>query len=122
MANEIWCRHYRGLFDHNECSIGVNYDAVKMNGSYPCIAPQARGNCSQFESYTEGEIAEDESKIELYIKRLNSLQNGKTDICPQCGERISSMRKIVRCVYAQPCNCRLWQGEVPQAWTREYDD
>lgn len=34
------------------------------------------------------------------------------DLCPHCGNQIDRQQKVGRCVYAVPCNCRLWQGDV----------
>jgi hypothetical protein len=110
------------MADHDQCNVGVNYREVRGEAafSYPCIYHEMQGGyCKQFENYTEKEIAESEAKIKLFIERLNNLQSGKSNTCPHCGEQITSMQKIVRCVYAQPCNCRLWQGKVPQVWQKE---
>lgn len=60
--------------------------------------------------------ADEEKAIAEFINRLALLEKGEIDTCPHCGARIVSMKQVGRCVYTQPCGCRLWQGVVPPAW------
>lgn len=119
MANKLWCRHYRALTSFEECKAGISYKEVRIGKgpySYPCLDRRVLEECSHFESFTEEEIAAEEAAISEFVEHMNRLEKRETDLCPYCGTPIVSLHKIVRCVYASPCNCRLWQGDIPQAW------
>jgi len=47
---------------------------------------------------------------------MANLMSRESDTCPRCGQTLTGMEQIGRCVYGKPCGCRLWQGEVPEAW------
>jgi hypothetical protein len=49
------------------------------------------------------EVAE---QLRVYLEKLAA------DICPFCDTPITDQRQVGRCVYALPCNCRLYQGTV----------
>lgn len=40
------------------------------------------------------------------------LENIKNWICPECNEKINQHRQAGRCVYADPCGHRLYQGKA----------
>lgn len=56
--------------------------------------------------------------IATFLKALNAFTRRETDICPHCGEQATALEQVERCVYVLPCGCRLYQGEVPEAWTK----
>jgi hypothetical protein len=51
-----------------------------------------------------------------YFKRIAIFCNKESTACPYCGKTVSSMEKRGQCVYLLPCNCRLWNGEIPEKW------
>jgi hypothetical protein len=36
----------------------------------------------------------------------------EADLCPHCSSPLERQEKVGRSVYAKPCGCRLWQGDV----------
>ena len=54
--------------------------------------------------------------VKNFFIKLEAITDRRTEDCPHCGKHVSSMIKIGRCVYARPCDCRLWQGQIPQKW------
>lgn len=46
---------------------------------------------------------------EAFKQYLRGLQN---NVCPHCGMPITNKRQVGRCVYADPCGCRLYQGRL----------
>jgi hypothetical protein len=120
-----WCRHYRALANHQTCKIGVDMNAVlsevkaggKEWGDFPCFhATKEQEYCVLCEPFTQGEIDQEEKEVNAFVEKLNALNNGDSDKCIHCGAVVTSMRKVGRCVYAKPCDCRLWQGNIPPAW------
>jgi hypothetical protein len=59
------------------------------------------------------EIAEIARK---FLLGITAFEGRETEDCPRCGNHVDSLEEIGRCVYARPCNCRLWQGGVPDVW------
>jgi hypothetical protein len=59
---------------------------------------------------------EDEKFIGEKLTQIAQLMQGTSKVCLHCGHTIQAMEKIGRSVYARPCGCRLWQGNVPEAW------
>jgi len=43
--------------------------------------------------------------------------SAEAGICPICQTPIERKKQVGRCVYAEPCGCRLWQGFVPPSET-----
>jgi hypothetical protein len=57
-------------------------------------------------------------EVAEYLTKLAAFNKRETDICIYCGKQVKSLRKVGRCVYASPCGCRVWQGNVPEAWRK----
>ena len=51
-----------------------------------------------------------------YMLSMMSFENRETEDCPACDQHVDKLDKIGRCVYARPCGCRIWQGNIPAAW------
>lgn len=120
-----WCRHYRALANHKTCKIGVDMEAIraeiKADGKgwddFPCWhASKEHEYCARCEPPTQEEIEQEQKEIDAFVEKLNALSDGSSRNCIHCGAIVTSMRKVGRCVYAEPCGCRLWQGDVPPAW------
>lgn len=117
-----WCVHYRGLMGPmartiETCEAGVRYDDVKGEPDgkplpYPCFRDHANLPCLKREWPSDEQLAEQERRTQESIKHFNdSLAN---DQCPHCGTPIEVWHQVGRCVYAAPCNHRLYQGTVPE--------
>lgn len=50
------------------------------------------------------------------LKKFLAFNARETEACLSCGQHVTRLEKIGRCVYAFPCGCRLWQGNVPKVW------
>lgn len=62
-------------------------------------------------------LSEDEEKrLADFLQRMTDFTFRKTEDCIHCGKHVSRLQKVGRCVYASPCGCRLWQGNIPAAW------
>ena len=59
---------------------------------------------------------EDEKWLSDMLEKMAKSTARETDICFQCGKQVTQLRQVGHCVYAAPCNCRIWQGKVPEAW------
>lgn len=51
--------------------------------------------------------------------RFVALMHRETEFCMHCGEHILKLNKVGHCVYAEPCGCRLWQGNIPKIWMQQ---
>lgn len=117
---EIWCRHFTGI-QNDTCEAGIKYVDVRIvppKGMYqwPCINSEHRAVCPHFAPYTQEEIDQREREVTEAVERLNAFGRRETENCPHCGQHVARLQQIGRCVYAQPCGCRIWQGQVPEAW------
>ena len=116
MNNERWCRHYQGAAYHTACKRGILYASFRDSFvRWPCINAEYAHECTSREDFTAEEIAEEERWINEVVSAFEALVAHKSDICPQCGLQITTMRQVGRCVYGS-CGCRLFQGTVPDAW------
>lgn len=119
MANKAWCRLYTGIANSDVCEAGIEYQSVRNRDQrphrWPCTSPELRDTCAAYECWTDKEVAETERAVAQFVEAVNALSRGESDTCPHCGQQITSMRQVGRCVYAS-CGCRLWQGRVPEAW------
>lgn len=61
---------------------------------------------------------EENELISQFLKRTFELAKRTSDICPHCGQQVTSMEQVGRSVYLS-CGCRLYQGSVPEAWKAE---
>lgn len=111
------CRHFNGLI-HDACKVGISYMSIyqTVNGKreWPCLGKC--GGCDKFENWTEQELQEQEAEIAAFLNNLTSFEQRRSEDCPHCGKHVDSLQQVGRCVYASPCNCRVWQGKVPKAW------
>ena len=114
MSYEIWCKHFNGI-QHDACRVGIKYKDVEVPDSrprqLPCFKDQGcTERCVQAVFRTPEEVAEKEEESKQALKKF--LDNLKNDICPHCHTPIQEKRQVGRCVYASPCNCRLYQGTL----------
>lgn len=50
-----------------------------------------------------------------YLSHMFKIMAKDTETC-FCGQHIEKLVQDGRCVYAEPCGCRIYQGTVPKAW------
>lgn len=106
------CVHFNGVMS-GTCEAGVDYGSFGARLPYrkelPCWdgaitrCPQA-----QFRTYAEQEVIEREIEAAA-LAFVASLAEGR---CPVCGVIVEQQRQVGRCVYAEPCNHRLYQGKA----------
>lgn len=120
MTKEFRCRHFTGVIHNKTCNAGIAYDSVRDESDrpykWPCIHPDASTSCASFMPYTPEELAEQNRLVENFLENMAAFEARETEACIQCGKHVDRLDKVGRCVYARPCNCRLWQGAVPDAW------
>lgn len=122
MTRELICKHFNGLVN-DTCRVGVVYRdvrddaAVGIRNRFPCWGQGA--TCNQYEQWTAQEIADREQRIMDSIHHLNNFTERQTEECPHCKQHVDSLEQVGRCVYANPCGCRVYQGRVPAFWERK---
>ena len=115
------CRKFTGMMN-DECTAGVNYMSMRVlppeggMARWPCHHNNLDGMCPSFVAYTDEEIQTRVDGHNKVMQSLDDLSTRESDICFHCGKQVMSMQQVGPCVYAQPCNCRLWQGRIPKAW------
>lgn len=116
-----FCKHYPsgGLADNTHCKQGVEMQSTRDTSivphRFPCFTAEAEHLCVKYEGPTAEEIAEDRRQAAETLKQMLGLMSGTADVCPHCGAHIDHMEQVGACVYARPCNCRQYQGTVPDA-------
>ena len=101
------CRHFTGALNP-PCKAGHVY--AEMPRPLPCIRTERQGECPDYAEWTEAELAEqDRQAAETFTRYVSDLDAG---ICPFCGTAIERRKQVGRCVYAQPCHHRLYQGRA----------
>lgn len=114
------CANFNGLMN-KRCDAGVCYADVKTKGVSPVLLPCLRGDlgfhpgknipdCDKRRWLTEEEIQAEEDRINAAVSQVIERING--NICVVCGVDIANKRQVGRCVYADPCGHRQYQGTV----------
>jgi hypothetical protein len=111
-----WCIHFTGIHQ-DVCKAGIRYTSVRDSDqhpfAWPCIQDShAATSCELCRYPTDAEAAEHEREMSAHIDAfLSKLAN---DICPDCNTPVERQRQVGRCVYAEPCGHRLFQGKAKQ--------
>ena len=104
----------------NTCKAGIDPHSVRVavrktpggrSLLYPCFEEDnvAHG-CPQCSYLTPDERqAQRDAATARWRKFATDLSN---NICPFCGVAITRRVQVGRCVYAEPCNHRLYQGKA----------
>ena len=113
-AND-WCKHYRAMAFNDTCEIGIAYESVRANKTpglpFPCVSREYH-TCPAAVYPTPEECAAHDAEIAAFVTKFAT--DLESDICPHCGQKIEHWKQIGRCVYAEPCGDRLYQGQVPK--------
>jgi hypothetical protein len=114
IANQ--CRYYTGIAN-GTCRAGIVYREVRASDSHPYRWPCFQDDgcserCASVSYYTAEEIGaqlkESKAALERWAGKL------RNNICPECNQPIQYKRQVGRCVYACPCNHRLYQGRLSE--------
>jgi len=127
MLKTTTCRHFNGTANKT-CDKGIPYESVAQptdHGvvapmyalAYPCIPHglplgeevMARLCCTEASYPTKEEEEADEARTLAVIKA--HFEDIKNDICPTHKVEITKVQ-VGKCVYAEPCGCRLYQGKL----------
>lgn len=119
------CVHFNGV-QNRTCEAGVAYDLFRRKDeagtqthSMPCLRflheRSAEGGrpiapCELLRWPTDeevaAEVAESDEALAAFLGKLAS------DVCPHCDRKIERKQQVGRCVYADPCGHRLYQGHA----------
>ena len=108
------CIHFTGI-QNVICKADIRYDRVMVcsetqNGKLPCFLDHKTDNCAARSFYTKEQVEDQIKKINLIFNQVKKeLEEG---ICPTCKQKISKHKQVGRCVYAEPCTHRLYQGKM----------
>jgi hypothetical protein len=109
------CRYFNGI-GNEYCEAKVKYtDVIQYPNDRPSVHPCFKENnisfsCTKAAFYTEEEVQQEVKKIDdLFAQVTSDLQN---NICPTCKQPIEKRKQVGRCVYANPCGHRLYQGRI----------
>jgi hypothetical protein len=119
------CIHHNGYF-HRICNAGVAYESVGEhidlgNLGTPFVAAcmknyewngqtlECRHTCDKAEFKSRQQAEEDLDRLDKAVEdHLNKLAQS---ICPTHNIAVTK-KQVGRCVYAEPCGCRLYQGKA----------
>lgn len=107
-----WCRHFTGVMNPQGCKAGHHYKDIAR--PLPCVrVGDGAGfgvGCPSFSAYSEAEIdaeiARSHDVMTAFLRKLDD------NICPACDAPVVGHKQVGRCVYAQPCGHRLYQGKA----------
>lgn len=121
------CVYFTGI-QHDACKVGVNYEQIAappedpeqprfgIAHRLPCFVKDGHtALCAHFRTLTEAEAQAKEREIREDFARF--WRDVDAGICPNHHTPIT-LRQVGRCVYADPCGCRLYQGEVDRKAAR----
>jgi len=106
------CKHYVSPLDSDVCKAGVKYNDVNRGVPFEhraCFRPFAT-NCALQDWPTPADIAAEDEAVAVMLRQF--LSDLEADICPHCQAPITHKRQVGRCVYAEPCGHRLYQGRL----------
>lgn len=115
-----WCIHFNGVMN-KECEAGISYDDPRFGGrqqarrELPCLKESPSDStrtdlCDQCAYLTEEQArAKADESVRKTRAYLEKMQSG---VCPQCDRTIERERQVGRCVYADPCGHRMYQGRA----------
>lgn len=115
------CTHFSGLMNER-CDVGVRYEDVAAPPEdpadprfgilhrLPCFTKDGLTHrCAQARFLTDEEAHAEEAAIrDGFAEMWRKIDAG---ICPNHNTPMT-LKQIGRCVYADPCGCRLYQGRI----------
>lgn len=124
MTMKGFCKFYNGIHK-SECDAGVAYsdfgDNFGIVYKIPCLARNGVDGCQWRQFPTDEEVAQAEAEHNAALldvmDRVEKLMKGELRECLHCRQPITRLRQVRGCVYASPCNCRQYQGALPE-WSQ----
>ena len=111
------CKHFTGI-QHAECKMNINYEELVGGNRFgigkriPCIARNETDvQCTLLAFLTPEEVKAEEDEIQAELAKM--LEKMASNVCPHCDKPIEEYQQVGRCVYANPCGHRQYQGKVP---------
>lgn len=116
MLRQGVCRHFTGIVS-KVCEAGIPY--AQFHGQvYPCFRPQPtdareQAMCAQHSLPSAEEAAADEARIDAEVRAYLAAYEAHQSRgeCGICGTSMTAKVQVGRCVYVEPCGCRLGQGQ-----------
>ena len=111
------CQHFNGLIN-DACRVGIRYEDVRDTATspygVPCLVsdlhPTATTTCERAKFLTDDEAKAKEE--EIYARARARLEREQAGFCGQCGAKVERKAQVGRCIYNEPCGCRLGQGRL----------
>jgi hypothetical protein len=115
------CTYFTGLAE-KMCQQGIAYRTLGAGG-IPCVPVPGRDEaarqaiCALLTFPTPEECQRDREEEARAIKDwiIEAQARSVRGACVQCGTTLTATRQIGRCIYAEPCGCRLGQGTLRDA-------
>jgi len=115
------CKYFTGLAQQT-CQQGIAYRTLGPGG-IPCVPVPGRDEaarqelCALLTCPTPEERQRDQEEESRAIKDWIIEAQARTarGACVHCGTIMTATRQIGRCIYAEPCGCRLGQGTLRDA-------
>jgi hypothetical protein len=121
------CVHHNGYF-HKVCNAGVEYKTVGEtidlgSDGRPFVAAcmkdyewaghklDCRFTCDKAQFLTPEQAEADIAKLDAAV--AEHIEKIAGNICPTHNIAIKK-KQVGKCVYAEPCGCRLYQGTLPE--------
>lgn len=114
------CEHFNGL-SNEVCRAGIRYldvrDESQRPYAFPCLRgegwdgnprPLAATTCDRAEFLTD-EQAQAKAD-EIYARARARLEQEAAGFCGQCNRKVERKARVGRCIYNEPCGCRIGQG------------
>jgi hypothetical protein len=115
------CRHYTGI-GAGTCTAGIVYhDFLGAGQALPCY-PQGpndarpQGRCVRCDLPRAEECAADEARVREAMRAYFAAYAARQDRgeCGTCGMPMTAKVQVGRCIYVEPCGCRVGQGRLMQ--------
>jgi hypothetical protein len=100
---------------YDTCKAGVSYPEILARNpnhhatGIPCLN-QTNETCPLQSWPSPDEIKAEEERVNRAVTQF--LTDIASNVCPHCKQPIEHKEQVGRCVYARPCNHRLYQGEL----------
>ncbi len=132
MLKTTKCKYFNGLIN-KKCEFGIEYKDVAVESGipnmppiyqhvYPCVAfglpvepevmAQVEQKCAPCVYPSKEEEEADRKRVEERIAEWS--HKIASNVCPTHNIPITK-KQVGRCIYAEPCGCRLGQGKLKKS-------
>ena len=117
------CEHFNGLMN-DQCDAGVAYESVKDTSTkpsgFPCLKwedrPACTTTCGQATFLTDEQAQAQADEITARARAW--MEREAAGFCGQCDQQVERKAQVGRCIYNEPCGCRVGQGRLSQTGGR----